>query len=96
VRFYQILYGPPAVHEKSPERVWFHIGDTRLGIEQAASGQKPHIAHFGITVAPFDRAALTPALSALKATVLPSPDESGVVRIRDPFGIVVEVTANAG
>jgi hypothetical protein len=38
------------VHEKGPERVWFQIGDTRLGVEQAQPGQKPHIEHDGITV----------------------------------------------
>jgi hypothetical protein len=27
-------------------RVWFQIGDTRLGLEQVAAGQKPHIEHF--------------------------------------------------
>ena len=51
-RFYRILYGEEAIREKTPERVWFQIGDTKLGLEQAAAGQKPHIAHFGIKVAP--------------------------------------------
>jgi hypothetical protein len=49
VQLYRILYGQEAIHEKSPERVWFQIGDTRLGIEQAQPGQKPHIEHFAIT-----------------------------------------------
>lgn len=92
VQFYRILYGKEAVHEKSPERVWFQIGDTRLGVEQAAPGQKPHIEHFGIKVAPFDRAIVTAGLTRLGARVIPSPDEAGVLRFRDPDGIAVELT----
>ena len=34
VQFYRILYGKEAILEKSPERIWFQIGDTRLGLEQ--------------------------------------------------------------
>ena len=93
VQFYQILYGPPALHEKSPERVWFRIGDTRIGVEQAAAGQKPRIEHFGIKVARFDQAAVTAGLGRLGAKVVPSPDEPGVLRFRDPNGITVELTA---
>jgi catechol 2,3-dioxygenase-like lactoylglutathione lyase family enzyme len=91
VRFYQILYGPPAVREKSPERAWFRIGDTRLGLEQAAAGQKPHIEHFGIKTSAFERGAVTAALTKLGAVVLPAPAESGALRFRDPFGITTEL-----
>jgi predicted enzyme related to lactoylglutathione lyase len=91
VEFYQILYGKPAVHEKSPERVWFQIGDTRLGVQQAEAGQKPRIEHFGIKVAPFDRAAVTKALNGLGAQVSTAPDEQGVLRFRDLNGITVEL-----
>ena len=92
VQFYRILYGQEATREKSPERVWFQIGDTRLGLEQAQPGQKPHIEHFGIKVAAFDRASVTAGLAKLGARVIPSPDESGVLRFRDLDGITVEVT----
>jgi catechol 2,3-dioxygenase-like lactoylglutathione lyase family enzyme len=93
VQFYQILYGMPAVREKSPERVWFQIGDTRLGLEQAAPGQKPRIDHFGIKVAAFERADVTSGLAALGAQVMPAPGEPNVLRFRDPMGIVVELRA---
>ena len=93
VEFYQILYGKPAVQEKSPERVWFQIGDTRLGLEQVQSGQKPHIEHFGIKVAAFDRNALRAALEKLGAQIVASPDEPRAFRFRDPNGIVVELNA---
>ena len=93
VQFYRILYGMEATREKSPERVWFRIGDTRLGLEQAPAGQKPHIEHFGVKVAPFDRNAATAALKKLGATIVPSPDEAGVLRFRDLDGITVELVA---
>jgi predicted enzyme related to lactoylglutathione lyase len=93
VQFYQILYGAPAVRQKAPDRVWFQIGDTRLGLEQVAAGQKPHIEHFAVKVATFDRGAVTTALTKLGAAAVPSPDESTVLRFRDPFGISTELVA---
>jgi catechol 2,3-dioxygenase-like lactoylglutathione lyase family enzyme len=91
VQFYQILYGPPALREPSPRRVWFQIGDTRLGLEQVADGQKPHIEHFAVKVARFDRASVASGLAKLGATVIPVTEESGVLRFRDPLGITVEL-----
>ena len=93
-RFYRILYGQEATRDKNPERIWFRIGDTRLGLEQARAGQKPHIEHFGVKVAPFDRAAVTAALTKLGATILPSPDEPDVLRFRDLDGIPLELKAS--
>lgn len=91
VRFYEILYGKPAVQEQTPARVWFRIGNTRIGVEQAAAGQKPRIEHVGIAVAPFDRGTVETRLSALGARVIAADDERGVLRFRDPNGIVVEL-----
>jgi len=93
IQFYRILYGMEALREKSPERVWFRIGDTRLGLEQAPPGQKPHIDHFGVKVAPFDRNTVTAALKKLGAAIVPSPDEASVLRFRDLDGITVELVA---
>jgi catechol 2,3-dioxygenase-like lactoylglutathione lyase family enzyme len=93
VQFYRILYGKEANRQKSPERIWFQIGDTRLGLEQAPAGQKPRIAHFGVKVAAFDRAAVVSGLRALGAEVVPSPDEPDVVRFRDRDGNSVELKA---
>jgi catechol 2,3-dioxygenase-like lactoylglutathione lyase family enzyme len=90
-QFYRILYGKEAVREKSPARIWFRIGDTRLGLEQAPAGAKPSIAHFGVKVAPFDRGAVNAGLTKLGATIVPSPDEPDVVRFRDLDGISVEL-----
>jgi catechol 2,3-dioxygenase-like lactoylglutathione lyase family enzyme len=94
VEFYRILYGKEAMREKSPERVWFQIGDTRIGLEQAQRGQKPHIEHFGIKVAPFDRSVVTAALTKLGATMVPSPDEVGMLRFRDLDGISLELAGS--
>jgi hypothetical protein len=90
-RFYRILYGKEAARESNPARIWFRIGDTRIGLEQAAAGSKPHIEHFGIKVAPFDRNTVAAGLTKLGATVIASPDERDVLRFRDPDGIPVEL-----
>ena len=93
VDFYQILYGKPATRETNPDRVWFQIGDTRLGLQQVEAGQKPHIDHFGIKVAAYDRSAVTARLTALGAQVMPAPQEPGVFRFRDPNAITVELVS---
>jgi predicted enzyme related to lactoylglutathione lyase len=90
-QFYRILYGKEATRTTSPERIWFQIGDTRLGLEQAQRGQKPHIEHFAVKVAAFDRDAVIAGLRKLGAEVVASPDEAGVVRFRDPNGISAEL-----
>jgi catechol 2,3-dioxygenase-like lactoylglutathione lyase family enzyme len=91
VQFYRILYGKEASRQKNPDRVWFQIGDTRLGLEHAPSGQKPRIAHFGVKVAAFDRGAVVAGLGKLGAEVIASPDEADVLRFRDRDGISVEL-----
>jgi catechol 2,3-dioxygenase-like lactoylglutathione lyase family enzyme len=92
-QFYRILYGKEAARQKSPERIWFQIGDTRLGLEQATAGQKPQIAHFGVKVAAFDRDTIVAGLRKLGAEVVASPDEPDVVRFRDRDGISAELKA---
>jgi catechol 2,3-dioxygenase-like lactoylglutathione lyase family enzyme len=93
--YYRQLYGPGTERPRDGNgRVWFHLEKgTRIALEQAAAGQKPSIGHFAIAVAPFDRGALTTRLRELKADILPSADEPGVVRFRDNNGIIVEVRA---
>jgi predicted enzyme related to lactoylglutathione lyase len=90
-QFYRILYGKEATRTSGPERIWFQIGDTRLGLEQVQRGQKPHIEHFAVKVAAFDRDAVVAGLRKLGAEVIASPDEAGVVRFRDPNGISSEL-----
>ena len=95
LRFYRTLYGKKDVRERKTGRVWFPIGDTRLGLEETKYqfGDKPRIAHFGIKVAPFDRAAVSEGLTKLGAQILPSGDEPDVLRFKDPDGITVELKA---
>jgi predicted enzyme related to lactoylglutathione lyase len=93
-RFYRILYGTEALNDRTTGRVWFQIGDTRLGLQQAAAGQKPHIDTFGIKVKPFDAQAVAKGVQALGARVVPTPYETNVVRLIDPDGISLEVTSS--
>jgi hypothetical protein len=90
-----VLYGKKDTRDRKTGRVWFTIGDTRLGLEEAQYqfGDKPRIAHFGIKVAPFERAAVSEALKKLGAQILPSPDEAEVLRFKDLDGITLEVKA---
>ena len=95
--YYRMMYGTAAERPRDANgRVWFQLArNTRLGLEQAAPGAAPAIAHYAITVAPFDRRGFDARLRELKARVIPSPDEPDVVRFADDNGIVVEVkTAN--
>ena len=92
-QFYRILYGKESTRQKSPERIWFQIGDTRLGLERTPAGQKPQIAHFGVKVAAFDRGVVAEGLRKLGGEVVPSPDEPDVLRFRDRDGISVELKA---
>jgi catechol 2,3-dioxygenase-like lactoylglutathione lyase family enzyme len=90
-RFYRILYGKEAARDTAPVRVWFQIGDTRLGLEQAPAGQKPRIDHFGVKVAAFDRRAVSDGLTKLGARVVAAPGESDVLRFLDNDGNAVEL-----
>jgi catechol 2,3-dioxygenase-like lactoylglutathione lyase family enzyme len=93
--YYRMVYGAAAERPRDANgRVWFHLArNTRLGLEQAAPGTPPAIAHYAIAVAPFDRRAFDARLRELNARVIPSTDEPDVVRFADDNGIVVEVRA---
>lgn len=95
LEFYRVLYGKEKTHDRKTGRTWFHIGDTRLGLEEVEYqfGDHPRIAHFCVKVAPFDRAAVEESLMKLGAEVQPSPDEPDVLRFKDPDGITAEVRA---
>ena len=92
-QFYRILYGKEAIRQKSPERVWFQIGDTRLGLEKVQAGQKPHIAHFAVKVTAFNRDTVVAGLRKLGAEVVAAPEETDVVRFRDIDGNSAELKA---
>lgn len=90
--WYTIVYGEPV---QSGDRVWFDfpVSGTRLYLEEARYeyGQPTGIAHYGVKVAPFDRAAVSEAVAGLGGTVLPDAFESDALRIRDTDGNIVEL-----
>ena len=93
--YYRLMYGTAGERPRdSNGRVWFQLErNTRLGLEEAAPGQTPAIAHYAIKVAPFDRSALLARLREVGASVAPAVDEPDVVRFADNNGIIVEVRA---
>ena len=95
LRYYRFLYGEGLETRDAevPERVWFNLArNTRIGIEPAAAGAPPKFVRFGIKVAPFDSAAVAPALRAAGAEVLAAAPS--LIRFRDNYGITLEVTAS--
>ena len=94
LRYYRFLYGEglETRDAEAPERVWFNLArNTRIGIEPAAAGAPPQFVRFGIKVAPFDSAAVAPALRAAGAEVLAAAPS--LIRFRDNYGITLEVSA---
>jgi catechol 2,3-dioxygenase-like lactoylglutathione lyase family enzyme len=78
---------------KKPERVWFGAARTKLGLELAASGEKPGIHHICVRVAGFEKKS---AMEKLKrAEIESTPGDEGSVRFRDPNGIVMELKGEA-
>jgi catechol 2,3-dioxygenase-like lactoylglutathione lyase family enzyme len=88
--YYRRFFGMETSRERTPERVWFTAARTRLGLEQTAEGQKPHVDRFGVRVAAFDRQVITRKLEAIGVAVLP-PAGQDTVRFRDIDGFVVEL-----
>ncbi len=78
---------------KKPERVWFGAARTKLGLELAASGEKPGIHHICVRVAGFEKKS---AMEKLKRAEIESTlGDEGSVRFRDPNGIVMELKGEA-
>jgi catechol 2,3-dioxygenase-like lactoylglutathione lyase family enzyme len=94
--YYRLMYGTglETVDSENRNRVWFELkSETRLGLEPAPADVAPHIARFGIKVAPFDRASVVEALRGFGAEVLADPAGPDRVRFRDNYGITLEVVA---
>ncbi len=95
VEYYTLLYGPPAREDVALGRVFFDFpaSNTFLMLEQKpyVYGKAPDIEHFCIKVEPFDQGQVVALLEQLGATLLPSPDEPGVLRFRDLDNIIVEL-----
>jgi catechol 2,3-dioxygenase-like lactoylglutathione lyase family enzyme len=89
---YRKLFGAEESRERNPQRVWFKLADTKLGLEVAPAGQKPSFSHFCVKVAGFDRAVATARLQKLGVKV-EAGSETGTLRFRDLHNLPVEVGA---
>jgi catechol 2,3-dioxygenase-like lactoylglutathione lyase family enzyme len=87
---YRKLLGPEASTERNPQRVWFKLADTKIGLQAVAAGQKPSFSHFCVKVSGFDRAKATAALQKLGVKVEPGA-ETGTLRFLDLHNLAVEV-----
>jgi catechol 2,3-dioxygenase-like lactoylglutathione lyase family enzyme len=76
----------------NPDRIWFDVARTRLGLEKAAAGEQPRVHHITLRVAGLDRAKASEKLTKLGAKIAPSNDE-GLLRFQDLNGFLVELIA---
>jgi catechol 2,3-dioxygenase-like lactoylglutathione lyase family enzyme len=89
---YRKLFGQEASRDKNPQRVWFKVAGTKLGLESVPAGQKPGFSHFCVKVAGFDRTTTIAKLAKLSVKA-ESGTEKGTLRFRDLNSLSVEVTA---
>jgi catechol 2,3-dioxygenase-like lactoylglutathione lyase family enzyme len=90
VAFYRKFFGMEAARTKKPERVWFQVARTRLGLEPMQAGRQPSVDHFCMTVAAFDRRAISDKLKQLGVEATASNDEQ-LLRFTDLNGLIVEL-----
>jgi catechol 2,3-dioxygenase-like lactoylglutathione lyase family enzyme len=91
---YRKFFGREVTRTKNPDRLWFQIAGTRLGLEKAGPGQSPRVDAFGVTVEHLDARGVGEALVKLGATLEPS-GQIDVLRFRDRDGIVLELKGRA-
>ena len=89
---YRKLFGQEISREKRPQRVWFKLADTKLGLEEVTAGQKPSFSHYCVKVAGFDRSAATARLAKLGVKA-ETGAERGTLRFQDLYHLPVEVIA---
>jgi catechol 2,3-dioxygenase-like lactoylglutathione lyase family enzyme len=87
---YRKLFGSETSRDRNPDRVWFKLADSKLGLEPVTSGRKAGFSHYCVKVAGFDRAAATAKLAKLGLRVEPG-SETGAIRFRDLHDLQVEV-----
>jgi catechol 2,3-dioxygenase-like lactoylglutathione lyase family enzyme len=99
-KYYRLLFGNEWSRNTNPERLWFQVGGTRLGIQAAKAGESPKVDHFCVSVAGYDPATVSAGLKGLGAEIIPATDESEdrarfrdleLLRFKDPNGVVVEL-----
>jgi catechol 2,3-dioxygenase-like lactoylglutathione lyase family enzyme len=87
---YRKIFGPEASKTAKPNRVWFQIVRTKLGLEPVTSEEKPSVHHICVRVAGFDKKAVTEKLKKAGVEVVPAGDED-VVRFKDLNGLTMEL-----
>jgi len=99
-KYYRLLFGKEWSSNTNPERLWFQVGGTRLGLQAVKPGESPKVDHFCVGVAGYDPAIVTAGLKELGAEIIPATDEAQdrprfrdleLLRFRDPNGIIVEL-----
>ena len=88
--YYRKFFGMETSRTKKPDRVWFTVARTKLGLETMAPGSMPKVDHICIRVAGFDKRTVTDKLKKLNVEIAPSNDE-GLLRFRDPHGLLMEL-----
>ncbi len=99
-KYYRLLFGKEWSRNTNPDRLWFQVGSTRLGIQAVKSGESPKVDHFCVSVAGYDPATVTAGLKQLGAEIISAADEAQdrsrfrdleLLRFKDPNGILVEL-----
>jgi catechol 2,3-dioxygenase-like lactoylglutathione lyase family enzyme len=85
--FYRRLLGQET-RAKNPDRAWFSIARTKLGLQ---AGSKPQVDHFSVRVTGFNRGVVAEKLKKLSAEIVASSSDEKLLRIRDSDGIVFEM-----
>jgi catechol 2,3-dioxygenase-like lactoylglutathione lyase family enzyme len=99
-KYYRLLFGKEWSKNTNPDRLWFQIGATRLGIQAVKPGESAKVDHFCVSVAGYDPATVTAGLKELGAEIIPATDEAQdrgrfrdleLLRFKDPNGVIVEL-----
>jgi len=99
-KYYRLLFGNEWSKSANPDRMWFQVGGTRLGLQTVKPGESAKVDHFCVSVSGYDPVAVTAGLKELGAEIIPATDEAqdrsrfrdlDILRFRDPNGIVVEL-----
>jgi catechol 2,3-dioxygenase-like lactoylglutathione lyase family enzyme len=88
--FYQKVFSVAPQRSASPARIWFQIGNGRLGLSPVGAG--PGVDHFCLAVASYDRGPVAKMLQDRGATIEPG-ETPGALMFRDVDGLLVQVTA---
>lgn len=90
---YRKIFGAELPRTKKPDRVWFQLARTRLGLEQIASGEKPSIHHISVRVAGFDSKKAAAKLKQAKVEVTAATIQA--VMFKDLNGMEMEIRGDA-